>query len=88
MSFTTIKTNQKTFLEGYLRGTGKSMTAADAAARFGIQQLPARMSEFRKAGLNVKVTKTVKGTAKYSVAARDTNGSRAKMFAIKAAVKA
>jgi|TARA_B110000261_G_scaffold133666_1_gene150543 hypothetical protein len=83
MSFTTIKTNQKTFLENYLRGTGKAMTAADASARFGIQKLPARMSEFRSAGLNVKVTKSTKGTAKYSVAARDVNGSRAKMFAIK-----
>jgi hypothetical protein len=41
------------------------------------------MSEFRSAGLNVKVTKSTKGTAKYSVAARDVNGSRAKMFAIK-----
>ena len=81
MSFTTIKTNQKTFLETYLRGTGKTMTAADASARFGIQKLPARMSEFRSAGLNVKVTKSTKGTAKYSVSARDINGSRAKMFA-------
>ena len=41
MAFTTIKTNQKTFLETYLRGTGKTLTAADAKARFGIQQLPA-----------------------------------------------
>lgn len=81
MAFTTIKTNQKTFLENYLRGTGKSLTAADAKARFGIQQLPARMSEFRAAGLNVKVTQSTKGTAKYSVTARDVKGSRAKVFA-------
>ena len=81
MAFTKIKTNQKTFLENYLRGTGKSLTAADAKARFGIQQLPARMSEFRDAGLNVRVTKSTKGTAKYSVSARDITGSRAKVFA-------
>tara|TARA_B100002019_G_scaffold84501_1_gene72924 strand:- start:1454 stop:1762 length:309 start_codon:yes stop_codon:yes gene_type:complete len=81
MPFTTIKTNQKAFLENYLRGTGKSLTAADANARFGIQKLPARMSEFRSAGLNVKVTKSSKGTARYSVSARDVTGSRAKMFA-------
>ena len=80
MAFTTIKTNQKTFLENYLRGTGKSLTAADAKARFGIQQLPARMSEFRNAGLNVKVTTATTGKAKYSVTARDVNGSRAKIF--------
>ena len=41
MAFTTIKTNQKTFLENYLRGTGKTLTAADANARFGIQKLAA-----------------------------------------------
>jgi len=81
MAFTTIKTNQKTFLENYLRGTGKSLTAADAKARFGIEQLPARMSEFRDAGLNVRVTKATTGKAKYSVSARDINGSRAKVFA-------
>lgn len=81
MSFTTLKTNQKTFLENYLRGTGKSLTASDASARFGIQQLPARMSEFRSAGLNVKVSKSSKGTARYAVSARDIDGSRAKMFA-------
>ncbi len=81
MSFTKIKTNQKTFLENYLRGTGKTLTASDANARFGIQQLPARMSEFRSAGLNVKVTQSSKGTARYGVSARDVNGSRAKMFA-------
>ena len=45
MSFTTLKTNQKTFLENYLRGTGRSLTASDANARFGIQQLPARNFE-------------------------------------------
>ena len=84
MSFTTIKTNQKTFLENYLRGTRKTLTSAEASARFGIKSLPGRMSEFRSAGLNVRVTKSSKGTALYSVAARDAKGSRAKMFAIKA----
>ena len=81
MAFTTIKTNQKAFLETYLRGTGKSLTAADAAARFGIQQLPARMSELRAAGLNVKTAKATTGKTKYSITARDVTGSRAKVFA-------
>ena len=80
MAFTTLTTNQKTFLENYLRGTGKTLTAADASARFGIQQLPARMSEFRAAGLNVRVDQSSKGTARYAVSARDVNGSRAKLF--------
>jgi len=81
MAFTNIKTSQKVFLENYLRGTGKSLTAADAKARFGIEQLPARMSEFRDAGLVVRVTKATTGKAKYAVSARDVNGSRAKVFA-------
>jgi hypothetical protein len=80
MSFTTIKTNQKAFLETYLRGTGKTLTAADANARFGIQKLSARMSELRDAGLNVRVDQSSKGTARYAVSARDVNGSRAKVF--------
>jgi hypothetical protein len=80
MSFTTIKTNQKAFLETYLRGTGRTLTAADAKARFGIQQLPARMSELRAAGLNVKTDVATTGKTRYAVTARDVNGSRAKVF--------
>jgi hypothetical protein len=81
MSFTTIKSNQKTFLENYLRGTGKTMTAADANARFGIQNLPARMSELKAAGLNVKTDVATTGKTRYAITARDVNGSRAKVFA-------
>ncbi|MEL0016675.1 MAG: helix-turn-helix domain-containing protein [Rhodospirillales bacterium] len=80
MSFTTIKTNQKAFLETYLRGTGRTLTSADAKARFGIQQLPARMSELRAAGLNVKTDVATTGKTRYAVTARDVNGSRAKVF--------
>jgi hypothetical protein len=80
MAFTKIKTNQKTFLETYLRGTGKSLTAKDAAARFGIMQLPARMSEMKSAGLNVKTDIASTGYTRYRMTARDVNGSRAKMF--------
>ena len=80
MSFTTIKTNQKTFLETYLRGTGKTLTAAYANARFGIQNLPARMSELKAAGLNVKTDIATTGKTRYAVTARDVAGSRAKMF--------
>ena len=80
MSFTTIKTDQKTFLETYLRGTGKTLTAADANARFGIKNLPARMSELKAAGLNVKTDVATTGKTRYAVTARDVAGSRAKMF--------
>ena len=80
MSFTTLTTGQKTFLETYLRGTGKTLTAADAKARFGIQNLTARMSELRAAGLNVKTDLATTGKTRYAVTARDMSGSRAKMF--------
>ena len=81
MAFTTIKSTQNVFLEQYLRGTGKTLTARDAAARFGIQNLPARMSEFREAGLNVRVDTASTGKARYAVSARDAEGSRARAFA-------
>jgi|TARA_R110000868_G_scaffold159563_1_gene388528 hypothetical protein len=81
MAFTKIKSTQPVFLESYLRGTGKSLTAADAKARFGIQNLPARMSEFREAGLVVRTEVATTGKTKYSVSARNVSGSRSKVFA-------
>jgi hypothetical protein len=81
MAFTTIKSTQPVFLESYLRGTGKSLTAADANARFGIQNLSARMSEFRDAGLKVRTEVATTGKTRYAVSARDVMGSRAKVFA-------
>jgi hypothetical protein len=39
------------------------------------------MSELREAGLVVKTAKATTGKTKYSVTARDINGSRAKVFA-------
>lgn len=80
MAFTTIKENQNVFLEKYLRGTGRTMTAADANARFGIKNLSARMSDFRKAGLKVNVDTATSGKSRYSVSARTVDGSRARVF--------
>jgi hypothetical protein len=80
MSFTTITTNQTAFLETYLRGTGKTLTAADANARFGIKNLSARMSELKAAGLNVKTDVATTGKTRYAMTARDVSGSRAKVF--------
>jgi len=82
MAFTTIKSTQPVFLETYLRGTGKTLTAADAKARFGIKNLPARMSEFRDAGLVVRTEAATTGKTRYAVSARDVYGSRAKVFAV------
>lgn len=80
MSFTNINVPQNTFLEQYLRGTGRSLTVADARARFGIGNLRARMSELRQAGLRVNVTETNNGTARYTVSGRSVDGSRARLF--------
>mgnify|MGYP000515758431 CR=1 FL=1 len=74
-------TNQKAFLESYLRGTGRTISAAQAKANYGIQQLPARMSELRSAGMVVKTTTNTAGNTAYKVVARDVNGSRSKIFA-------
>jgi hypothetical protein len=73
--------NQKAFLETYLRGTGRTLSNAQAVANYGIQQLPARMSEMKAAGLVVKTTTNTAGNTAYKVVARDINGSRAKVFA-------
>jgi hypothetical protein len=77
MSFTTLKTTQNEFLEQYLRGTGRTLTAAQARATYGIKNLSARISEMRKAGLRVRTEANSQGRTAYSISARDINGSRA-----------
>lgn len=81
MAFTTLKTSQKEFLEGYLRGTDRSLSSAQAAATYGIMNLRARMTEFRHAGLRVRKHKNTEGRAQYAVSARDINGERKQIFA-------
>ena len=74
--------NQASFLETYLRGTGRTLSVAQAQANYGIAKLTARISELRSAGLVVKTVKNSSGNTAYRISARDVNGSRAKMFAI------
>lgn len=81
MSFTTIKTTQKQFLEQYLRGTDRSLTSRQADSLFGIKNLRARITELRQSGLIVRKDRTQEGFTKYMVSARDLSGSRARMFA-------
>ena len=77
MSFTTLTVTQNEFLEQYLRGTGRTLSAAQARATYGIKNLRARMSEMRSAGLRVSRTKNTEGRSAYSISARDVTGSRA-----------
>lgn len=71
--------NQKQFLVDYLRGTGKTISEAQANANYGIKNLRARMSELRSAGLKVNTDTNTSGKTVYSVSARDVTGSRAKV---------
>ena len=73
--------NQKAFLENYLRGTGRTLSAKQATANYGITQLAARMHELKKMGLKVTTVKNTTGNNAYRISARDNNGSRARMFA-------
>ena len=73
--------NQKAFLESYLRGTGKALSAAQARANYGIQQLPARIFELKAAGMQVRTSTNTTGNTVYKIVARDTSGSRSKIFA-------
>ena len=73
--------NQKAFLETYLRGTGRTLSAAQAVNNYGIAQLPARIFEMKKAGMVVKTVKSTTGNTAYKIVARDVNGSRSKLFA-------
>ena len=74
--------NQVSFLEKHLRGTGRTISVAQAEANYGIAKLTARISEMRSAGLVVKTVKNSTGNTAYRISARDVNGSRARMFAI------
>jgi len=80
MSFTKLTTSQTQFLESFLRGTGRELTSVQAKAQFGIQNLRARMTDIRQANLVVKTRVNYAGRTAYSITARDTNGSRARVF--------
>lgn len=73
-------TNQKAFLEAYLRGTGRTLSVAQAKANYGIEKLSARISEMRDAGLVIYTDENTAGKATYRIVARDVKGSRAAKF--------
>ena len=79
MAFTNIRVSQREFLENYLRGTGRELSAAQAESLFGVRNLRARTSEMRQDGLRVRTRKNSTGRTSYSVSARDIFGSRARL---------
>jgi hypothetical protein len=81
MAFTTLSTTQNQFLESYLRGPGRTLSAKQANSLYGIRNIRARMTELRQAGLKVSRKPNTEGRGAYSVSARDVSGSRATVFA-------
>lgn len=81
MAFTSLRTTQKTFLEQHLRGTGRAMSSAQARETYGIQNLRARISEMRAAGLKVTNTRNTSGNTAYTVSRRDFAGVQGKIYA-------
>jgi len=75
----TLKT-QNELLHNYLRGKKRSITAVHAESRFGIKSLRSRITELRNLGLNVTTDVTRDGRVKYSIAAKDVNGSKKSLF--------
>lgn len=82
MAVIQIKSSQKEFLETHLRGTGRTLTAAQANQKFGIKNLRARMTEMRQAGLKVTTEVNTVGRTAYRISARDVNGKRSRVFAV------
>ncbi len=80
MAFTTLKSTQVAFLEKHLRGTGRNLSAAQAEATYGIQNLRARISEMRSAGLNVRKTVNTSGRTTYAVSRRDVFGDQFRLY--------
>ena len=62
--------NQNERLIKYLRGTGRSLSAAQAEARFGVKNIRARMSELRDEGFRVRTDVNTTGKTVYSVSRR------------------
>jgi len=81
MSFTQLKSTQVAFLEKHLRGTGREMSAAQARATYGIQNLRARITELRQVGLTVRKGVNTEGRTTYAVSRRDVFGDQFKLFA-------
>lgn len=81
MAFVQLSSTQNEFLESHLRGTGRTLSAAQARSTYGIKNLRARISEMRQAGLRVNRTVNTTGMTAYSISRRDATGSQAAKFA-------
>lgn len=80
MAFTNLTTTQTQFLEAHLRGTGRSMSAAQAESLYGICNLRARISEMRLNGLRIRKSVNTQGRTSYAISRRDIFGYQGKIF--------
>ena len=72
---------QNEWIHDYLRGKNRTLTAAEAEARYNIKNLRARMTQLRQLGLVIRTNeKTKKGMTKYSIASKDIFGSKSPFF--------
>lgn len=81
MSFTTLTSTQKSFVEQHLRGTGRALSEAQARETYGIKNLRAVVSSMRDSGLVVRKQKNTAGRTAYSISRRDVAGVQGKIFA-------
>jgi hypothetical protein len=70
MAFVKSNKTQNQLLVEYLRGTGRALSAPQAAALFGIKNLRARMTDLRQAGFRVSSTENTEGRTAYRIARR------------------
>lgn len=73
------KLTQKQMIERLLRGTNVRITAAEAAAKYGIKNFRARISEMKSDGLVIHRTAEGK-QMRYGIAQRDAKGSRRRIY--------
>lgn len=81
MAFTKLRSTQNKFLETYLRGTNRSLSAPQARETFGIMNLRSRMSELRQAGLVVRTNVNTSGRTTYAISRRDVFRKQYKLYA-------
>jgi hypothetical protein len=70
MAFAKITTSQKEFLVKHLRGTARTLSAAQAEVLYGIKNLRARMTDLRQEGFRVRTHKNTEGRTAYAVSRR------------------
>ena len=70
MAFVKSGKTQNELLVSYLRGTGRTISAPQARALFGVKNLRARMSDLRQDSYKVRTGYNTEGNTTYAVSRR------------------